>query len=120
VWWEDTLNTDTPVGLPWASIFGFVRLVTHPSAMVHPLSALDALGYVDRWLERPDARIVDPGPRHMSIVRSLFGATAVAANLTTDTHLAALAIEYQAELCSNDTDFSRFPGLRWSNPLAAA
>jgi hypothetical protein len=56
---------------------------------------------------------LDPGPRHLKIVEALFAATGVAANLTTDTHLAALAIEYQCELHSNEADFGRFPGLRW-------
>ena len=39
-------------------------------------------------------------------------------NITTDAHLAALAIEHGAEVCSADTDFGRFRGLRWTNPLA--
>jgi hypothetical protein len=39
--------------------------------------------------------------------------------LTTDAHLAALAIEYQAELASTDADLARFRGLRWFHPLAA-
>jgi predicted nucleic acid-binding protein len=60
---------------------------------------------------------LEPGPRHLSIVRALFAATNVAGRLTTDTHLAALAIEHQCELHSNDSDFERFPGLRWRNPL---
>jgi uncharacterized protein len=41
----------------------------------------------------------------------------VARNLTTDVQLAAHAIENQARLCSNDSDFARFQGLRWENPL---
>lgn len=44
--------------------------------------------------------------------------TGVAGSLCTDTHLAAIAIEHQAEFHSNDVDFARFPGLRWVNPLA--
>lgn len=44
--------------------------------------------------------------------------TGTAGNLTTDAHLAALAIENGAVLCSTDGgDFSRFRGLRWVNPL---
>jgi len=61
---------------------------------------------------------VEPGPRHFELLMELFRATNVAGPLTTDTHLAALAIEHQAELHSNDSDFARFPGLRWRNPLA--
>jgi predicted nucleic acid-binding protein len=54
----------------------------------------------------------------MDLLRALFQSTGVAGSLTTDTHLAALAIEHQAELHSNDADFARFPGLRWRNPIA--
>jgi predicted nucleic acid-binding protein len=38
--------------------------------------------------------------------------------LTSDAYLAALAIEYGAELYSSDTDFRRFPRVNWINPLA--
>ena len=34
-----------------------------------------------------------------------------------DSHLAALAIEHNATLCSADSDFRRFPGQRFLNPL---
>lgn len=116
-WWEDLLNRELPVGLPWAVAFGFVRLVTHPSVLEAPLGPLDALAHVRSWAAQPSVAIVEPGPRHLAIVEQLFSATGVAAGLTTDTHLAALAIEHQAELHSNDMDFRRFPGLRWHNPL---
>jgi predicted nucleic acid-binding protein len=36
-----------------------------------------------------------------------------------DAHLAALAIEHGLTLCSADSDFAKFPGLRWQNPLVA-
>jgi toxin-antitoxin system PIN domain toxin len=117
-WWEDLLTRPQPVGLPWAVVLGFVRLVTHTSVLVNPLAPLDAVARVRRWLAQPEVRIVEPGPRHLAIVEDLFRATGVAGSLTTDTHLAALAIEYQAELHSNDADFGRFPGLRWVNPLS--
>lgn len=105
------------VYLPWATVFGFIRLVTHPAVLVEPLAPQAALARVQGWLERPQAELVDPGPRHLEIVSRLFAATGVGGNLTTDTHLAALAIEHRCELHSNDSDFARFPGLRWRNPL---
>lgn len=117
-WWEDLIARERAVGLAWAAMLGFVRLVTHPSVLVEPLAPLDALGRVRGWLEQPSVRIVEPGPRHAELLAELFGATGVGGNLTTDTHLAALAIEHQAELHSNDADFGRFPGLRWRNPIA--
>jgi uncharacterized protein len=118
-WWTDLMTQEQPVGLPWAAIFGFVRLSTHASVLTQPLRPQEALARVRTWLERDHVEILDPGPRHLEIVSGLFDATGVAGSLTTDTHLAALAIEHQAELHSNDHDFTRFPGLRYRNPLQA-
>ncbi len=117
-WWEDLVNREQPIGLALAVMLGFVRLVTHPSVLVAPLAPLDALGRVRGWLEQPSVRIVEPGPRHFDLLAELFASTGVGGSLTTDTHLAALAMEHQAELHSNDSDFGRFPGLRWRNPIA--
>lgn len=116
-WWEDLLTRDQPVGLPWAVTLGFVRLVTHPSVLERPLHPAAALDRVESWFTRSCVQPLDPGPRHLSILRTLFAATDVAGRLTADTHLAALAIEHQCELHSIDGDFERFPGLRWRNPL---
>jgi uncharacterized protein len=69
------------------------------------------------WLDRPQSGILHPGERHAEIVFGLLEALGTAGNLTTDAHLAALAMEHQAELHSTDADFSRFAGLKWRNPL---
>ena len=117
-WWEDLIEREQPVGLPWAVMLGFIRLVTHPAVLVAPLAPTAALASVRGWLDQSNVRIVEPGPRHLDLLGEIFRATGVAGSLTTDTHLAALAIEHQAELHSNDADFVRFSGLRWRNPLA--
>lgn len=117
-WWASLLARGATVGLPWATMLGFVRLVTHPRVLESPLPPLDALARVERWLARPGVRVLEPGPRHVAILRTLFEATGVAGALTTAAHLAAIAIEHQPALCSNDADFARFPGLRWRNPVA--
>ena len=62
--------------------------------------------------------IVHPGPRHLVVIRELLERVGAGGNLSSDGHLAALAIENGAELCSSDTDFARFRGLKWSNPLS--
>ena len=72
---------------------------------------------VDHWLAQPCAVIVHPGDRHAALMRQLLRPLGTAANLVSDAHLAALAIEHGAELNSCDSDFSRFSGLRWANPL---
>ncbi len=78
----------------------------------------EAIGRVRAWLNHPRVQIVPPGDRHAEILFDLLSKLGTAGNLTSDAHLAALAMEYQAELVSTDADFARFPGLRWFNPLA--
>jgi toxin-antitoxin system PIN domain toxin len=116
-WWEKLLRSAAPVGLPWAIVLGFVRLSTTRGVLAVPVTPADALQRVESWLQQPSISILNPGPRHLDLLRTTLAVTAGGA-LTTDAHLAALAVEYQAELHSNDTDFERFPGLRWHNPLA--
>jgi toxin-antitoxin system PIN domain toxin len=116
-WWEGLLNGREPVAVPWAVILGYVRLMTHPSVLVTPLEPAVSIRHVRTWLDLPLVSVLEPGPRHLDILAAMLEALGVAGNLTTDAHLAALAIEHRAELHSNDTDFGRFPGLRWRNPL---
>jgi toxin-antitoxin system PIN domain toxin len=116
-WWEQLMTGRERIGIPWAVALGFVRLVTHPAVLEHPLPPREALARLRQWFAREHVQSLDPGPRHLMILETLFEHTGVGAHLTTDTHLAALAMEHQCELHSNDTDFGRFPGLRWHNPL---
>lgn len=116
-WWEGALNRPEPLGLAWVTMLGFIRIATHPRIMATPLPAAEACAHVGEWLARPQVSVIEPGPRHAEILFPLFQKLGTAGNLTTDAHLAALAIEHQAELQSTDADFARFPGLRWTNPL---
>lgn len=117
-WLEEVLSGTEEVGFAWVVVLGFVRLATNPAVFEAPLEAGDALDIVDGWLEQPVARLVEPSERHIGNLRDLLAPLGTAGNLTTDAHLAVLAIEHGAELCSRDSDFSRFPGLRWRDPLA--
>jgi toxin-antitoxin system PIN domain toxin len=117
-WWERLLNGHEPVGLAWVAALGFIRLTTHRQILTNPMTVPAACGHVRAWLAQPYVSVLDPGPRHAEILFGLLEALGTAGNLTTDAHLAALAIEHQAELHSTDADFNRFSGLRWTNPLA--
>ncbi len=116
-WWEDSMNGTERVGVPWIVATGFVRLMTHPSALEFPVSPTDAVGHVREWFQYAHVTPINPGPDHLTHLRQCLGAAGVGANLVTDAHIAALAIEYQAVVHSNDSDFGRFPGLRRRNPL---
>lgn len=117
-WLTDALNGGRRVGLPWQSIGAFLRIATHPRASERPLAPDEAWRYVSSWLESPVAWTPVQGGRHAEILGNLITRHQVSAGLVTDAQLAALAIEHGLTLYSADTDFARFPELRWSNPLA--
>lgn len=116
-WLEATLSGPETVALSWSVLLGFVHLSTRATVFEEPLEADEALDLVDGWLAQPPTTVVHPTDRHAAILRSLLTPLGTAGNLTTDAHLAALSIEHGAELCSADADFTRFRGVRWTNPL---
>jgi toxin-antitoxin system PIN domain toxin len=117
-WWEGLLNSSQSVGLAWVAVLGFLRISTHRQILAKPMPVGEACGRARSWLARPYVGILHPGERHGEILFGLLEALGTAGNLTTDAHLAALAIEHQAELHTTDADFARFSGVRWKNPLA--
>ena len=114
---ERLLEGVEPVGFAWIVLVAFGRLSTRRQAFGNPLTPGEAFDIVEDWLARPNAVVLTPTARHVAVLRAFLEPLGTAGNLTNDAHLAALAIEYSAQLCSADSDFSRFPGLRWSNPL---
>ncbi len=120
-WLDRQLNGAVArVGLPWHSLLGFLRIVTNPR-MIAPAEPLaGALAQMEAWLGCESAWIPEPSGRHLSILASLLLQANRGGKLVSDAHLAALAIEHGLTLCSADTDFIRFSGLRWMNPLASA
>jgi toxin-antitoxin system PIN domain toxin len=119
-WWRRTLSGDEPVGLPWSVILGFLRITTNPRAQPRPLTPAQAMDGIDEWFRQPIVGVLEPTARHWSLVKELLEPLGTAGDLTSDAHLAALAIGHGALLCSTDRDFDQFEGLRWTNPLAIA
>lgn len=116
-WLEEVLSGSETVAFAWVVMLAFVRLATHPSVFERPLDADEALDVVDGWLAQPCVTVIAPTDRHADVLRELLRPLGTAGNLTTDAHLAALAIEHGAQLCSCDADFGRFSGLRHLDPL---
>ena len=77
----------------------------------------EAWRQVAEWLSCDNVWTPQPGEHHRRILGQLLTHTRVQGNFVMDAHLAALAIEHGLTLCSADSDFAKFPGLRWINPL---
>ena len=78
-----------------------------------------AITRVQSWIDQPCVRLINPTENHWQIFRTMLLEGQATANLVVDAHLAALAIEHGCTLYSTDSDFSRFPKLKWKNPLTA-
>jgi uncharacterized protein len=117
-WLDQQLSGSTRVGLPWASLLAFLRLVTNPRVFEHPESMSDAWRQVREWLACELVWIPQPTERHTDLLDELLALPGLHANLVPDAHMAALALEHGLTLYSTDGDFARFPRLRWSNPLS--
>lgn len=116
-WWEGLVNGVETIGVPWAVSMGFVRLMLNPKVLTTPMSPSETIGHVESWFGYDHIIPIDPGTKHLTLFQRILNASGRSPNLVPDAHIAALALERQATVHSHDSDFSRFPGLRWHNPL---
>ena len=117
IWWDTQLSGTGIVCLCWTVLCAFIRIGTNPRIFENPLSLEQALARVQSWLDQPSTRIVRPTERHWTVFQQVLTDGQAVANLVSDAHLAALAIEHGCELASTDSDFARFAKLKWKNPL---
>ncbi len=116
-WLEAALNGSHRVGLPWQSLLAFVRIVTHPRALPVPLGPSEAWSFVADWLDAPAVWTPQPGRGYREILERLICGLELRGNVVSDAALAALAFEHGVAVVSADSDFARFRGLTWLNPL---
>lgn len=116
-WVEEMFSGAEAVGLPWQSVYAFLRVVTNRRLPGSSLAVEQAVQIVDDWLEQPNVRVLTPGDDHWRLLWRMIVEGRASGPLVTDAHVAALTIEYGGVLCTADRDFSRFPGLRWVNPI---
>jgi uncharacterized protein len=117
-WLDRQLSGSSRVGLPWASLLGFLRIATNRRVFRGPLTIATAWQQVSDWLSAEPVWVPQPTERHAQILSDLLALPGMHSNLAQDAHLAALAIEHGLTMCSTDGDFARFPKLGWQNPLA--
>jgi uncharacterized protein len=115
-WWIRCLAGPEGVGLAWVTLLGFIRLTTNRRVVSRPLTVREVMISIESWLDLPHIHLAQPSDSHFSRLRMELERLGAAGNLTTDAHLAVLAMERGYVLYSTDADFARFPGLRWLNP----
>ena len=115
-WLDGALTGSEAVGLAWVALLAFIRMTTSPAVFPTPLSSDEAASQVEAWLAAPAAVAAQPTPRHASLLRVLLRDSGTGGNLTTDAHLAAIAIEHGADIVSYDRDFGRFRGVKHRLP----
>ena len=116
-WLDEQLSGETTVCFCWTTINAFIRISTNRRIFTNPLSASQAVSRVHSWFEQPAVKIILPTENHWEFFKDLITSGQATANLVPDAHLAALAMEHGCTLYSTDSDFSRFPRLKWKNPL---
>lgn len=118
-WLEESLSEAEPFAFDWTVLLAFLRISTRSGIFARPLKVQQAFAIIGSWLNQPCALVVAPTDRHAAVLQDLILPLGTGGNVTSDAHLAALAMEHGATLYSADTDFSRFPGLTWINPTDA-
>jgi toxin-antitoxin system PIN domain toxin len=93
-WLESAISGPDTVGFSWIVLLAFLRLTTRPGLFRNPLPIETSLDLVASWLDQPSSTVVNAGPRHLRILRELLLPIGTGGNLTSDAHLAALAIEH--------------------------
>ena len=116
-WWDEQLSGSEPVALCWPVLTAFIRIGSNVRLHKRPLTLKEAVDRVQSWLEQPGVRILTPTEQHWAVFQRMLRAGNASANLVSDAHLAALAVEHNCTLASSDMDFARFRGLKWRNPI---
>lgn len=116
-WITRLATVPEPFALSVLVLAGFVRVVTNPRIFAPPSTLDRSFAFIASLVERPTARIVGPGPDHLDIFERLCRESGATGKLVADAQHAAIAIEHGCTMASTDSDFSRFPGLRWQHPL---
>jgi toxin-antitoxin system PIN domain toxin len=116
-WWDAQLSGSAQLCLCWPVLTAFIRIATNARLHQRPLALKEAVDRVQSWIDQPCVRMILPTEQHWDILQRMLHDGNATANLVSDAHLAALAVEHNCELCSTDADFARFPGLNWRNPV---
>lgn len=116
-WLSQLFERSERIGFSWPTLWGYIRITTDTRLGDRYRTPAAAFQQIRDWLTQPDVVTVQPGPRHLELLELLVTRYQAHGPRVSDAVLAALAIEHGATLASTDRDFSRFPKLKWVNPL---
>ena len=116
-WWGGLMSGAEPVGLCSVVIFAFLRIGTSNRVFANPLMISEAADHVRSWLGRSVTEVLSAESADVLTALRLLEEAGAGGNLTTDAQIAAIAVRHRATVHSADTDFGRFPDVRWTNPL---
>ena len=119
-WLTKLATGPEPFALSVLVLSGFVRIATNGRIFDPPSTTDEAFSFIEQLVERPTARVVGPGPNHLRIFERLCRDSGAFGKLVADAQHAAVAVEHGCTMVSTDSDFDRFPGLRWQHPLRPA
>ncbi len=114
---QGIFNGEELIGIPWLTALAFLRISTNSRLSGTRLPMEKAIAIAQEWIDLKNVRLLVPGENHWSILQQMLIAGRISGPAVTDAALAALTMEYGGVLYTADRDFSRFPGLRWVNPL---
>jgi toxin-antitoxin system PIN domain toxin len=118
IWWDDCLSNTKPVVLCAPVLFGFLRISTNGRIFRAPLTIEEASALTATWLHQPVVQFAETTRRDFQMALTLLDDAGAGGELTTDAEIAAISLRLGATIHTNDTDFARFPSVRWINPLA--
>jgi toxin-antitoxin system PIN domain toxin len=116
-WLKTLANGPEPFALSVLTLSGLVRITTNPRIFKRPSTLDEVFDFVQELRQRPTARVVTPGPEHLAIFEQLCRDSGATGKLVADAQHAAVAIENGCTMVTTDSDYDRFPGLRWQHPL---
>lgn len=116
-WLRSCVNADGPFALADVVLTSFLRIVTNRRVFSEPTPRNLAVRFCNNLLAQPNCVLLLPTPRQWSLLARLCDQANIVGPLVSDAYLAALAIDHGCEIVSTDSDFARFPELRWRHPL---
>lgn len=113
-WFSEAMDRRDEIGFAWITLLAFLRIADGGFTRGRLPEAIEV---IEELLSQSNVQIVTPTAGHWPVLKRLLAKSQASGNLIPDAYLAALALEHNATLCTNDRDFTRFHGLKLMNPV---